>query len=159
MSNQSFHTARGNNNNGNNTNNNDDELSDENIADLQPYADPTNAHLRYIQHIAEERARVDKIVNKMDADLDTLYTEITILAERRKQNKSKPLRDEYNRLVDRYNALRDTFIRVSTLYDTLNEQFKLHQQLGGTRRHIKNRTSKKNGRTRTRTRKWTRTRT
>jgi hypothetical protein len=145
MSNRSFHTARGSNNN-NDSDNNGSELGNENVENLQAYVDPSNAQIRYMQHVENEYNRLRGIIRHMNKELDRLYAEAMRLKGIRP--KTEELRQQYIRVATRYNELLEALPGIEAQRNAAKRQFVSVQKLGGGRR-TKNRKNKYNAKTTT----------
>ena len=130
MSNLSFHTALGNNNNI--SDNNVSELGNENVENLQAYVDPSNAQIRYMQHVENEYDRLRGIIKHMNKELDRLYAEAIRL--RAIQPKSEEVRQQYRAVAARHNALLDALPGIEAQRNAVKRQFMSVQKLGGGRR-------------------------
>jgi hypothetical protein len=140
MSNRSFHTARGsfsNSNNSNSNSNSNSNLNEENVANLQAFPNVSAEELVVIQKAEDNMMHLHNVVGRLSSVLDGLYEHAMALAEQRKQNKSKELRDEYNRVVDQYNEMRATWLHYKELLNAAIAKFQPTQKLGGGQKKLK----------------------
>ncbi len=142
MSNRSFHTARGsfsNSNNSNSNSNSNNNLNEENVANLQAFPNVSAEELVAIQKAEDNMMHLHSVVGRLSSVLDGLYEHAMALGEQRKQNKSKELRNEYNRVVDQYNEIRATWLHYKELLNAAIATFQPTQMLGGRRRKLSSR--------------------